>query len=101
MVMDGSMQSTITPTILGLVAQIEREFILSRTKEALQKRKMAGMALGRPKGEAETLKLDAFRDEIMGYLKKGINKRAISKLIECSTFRLYQWLDRRHIRTKQ
>ena len=35
MVMDGSMQSTITATILVLVAQIEREFILSRTKEAL------------------------------------------------------------------
>lgn len=101
MVMDGSMQSTITATILGLVAQIEREFISSRTKEALQKRKMDGMTLGRPKGEAETLKLDAFRDEIMGYLKKGINKRAISKLIECSPSTLYQWLERRHIRTKQ
>jgi DNA invertase Pin-like site-specific DNA recombinase len=100
MIMDGSMQSTITATILGLVAQIEREFISSRTKEALQKRKMDGMTLGRPKGEAATLKLDAFRDEIMGYLKKGINKRAISKLIECSPSTLYQWLERRHIRTK-
>lgn len=84
---------------MGLVAQIEREFISSRTKEALQKRKLDGMTLGRPKGESETLKLDAFRDEIMGYLKKGINKRAISKLIECSPSMLYQWLSRRHIRT--
>lgn len=32
------MQSTITRIILGLVTQIEREFISSRTKEALQKR---------------------------------------------------------------
>jgi DNA invertase Pin-like site-specific DNA recombinase len=98
MIMDGSMQSTISATILGLVAQIEREFISSRTKEALQKRKMDGMTLGRPKGEAKTLKLDAFRDEIMGYLKKGINKRAISKLIECSPSTLYQWLERRNIK---
>jgi hypothetical protein len=37
------------------------------------------MQLGRPKGEANILKLDAFRDEIRGYLKEGINKRAISK----------------------
>ena len=37
--MDGSMQSKITATILGLAAQIEREFISSRTKEALAKRK--------------------------------------------------------------
>ncbi len=97
MVMDGSMQSTITATVLGLAAQIEREFISSRTKEALQKRKMDGMTLGRPKGQANILKLDAFRDEITGYLKKGINKRAISKLIECSPSTLYQWLKRRHI----
>jgi DNA invertase Pin-like site-specific DNA recombinase len=97
MIMDGSMQSTITATILGLVAQIEREFISSRTKEALQKRKNDGMTLGRPKGESDKLKLDAFRDEITGYLKKGINKRAIAKLIECSPSTLYQWLKRRHI----
>jgi len=100
MVLDGSMQATITATILGLAAQIEREFISSRTKEALSKRKQEGMKLGRPKGEANVLKLDIFRDEIMGYLKKGINKRAISKLIECSPSTLYNWLKRRHIRIK-
>ena len=37
MIMDGSMQSTITATVLGLVAQIEREFISSRTKEREEK----------------------------------------------------------------
>ncbi len=97
MILDGSMQATITATILGLAAQIEREFISARTKEALSKRKQDGMKLGRPKGEANILKLDAFRDEITGYLKKGINKRAISKLIECSPSTLYQWLKRRRI----
>ena len=82
--MDGSMQSTINATVLGLAAQIEREFISARTKEALAKRKADGVKLGRPKGKAQTLKLDAFEDEIRNYLKKGINKLAISKLIECS-----------------
>jgi len=101
MVLDGSMQATITATILGLAAQIEREFISSRTKEALAKRKQEGMKLGRPKGEANILKLDAFHDEIVGYLKKGINKRAISKLIECSPSTLYQWLKRRCIHIKK
>ena len=37
LVMDGSIQSTIMATVLGLAAQIEREFISMRTKEALQK----------------------------------------------------------------
>lgn len=97
MIMDGSMQSTITATVLGLVAQIEREFLSSRTKEALQRKKLEGIKLGRPKGQSNVLKLDAFRDQISGYIKKGINKRAIAKLIECSPSTLYQWLKRRQI----
>lgn len=100
MVMDGSMQATITATILGLAAQIEREFISARTKEALSKSRIDGVKLGRPKGQADLLKLDAFHDEIAGYLKKGINKRSIAKLIECSPSTLYKWLKRRHIHLK-
>ena len=38
-----------------------------------------------------------YRDEILKYLKKGINKRAISKLIECSPSTLYEWLKRRKL----
>jgi DNA invertase Pin-like site-specific DNA recombinase len=72
MVMDGSMQATITATILGLAAQIEKEFISARTKEALSKSKMDGVKLGRPKGESDILKLDAFHDEIIGYIKKEL-----------------------------
>ncbi len=97
MVINGSLQSTITATILGLAAQIEREFISSRTKEALAKLKADGFNLGRPKGQSELLKLDSFAEEIKGYLKKGINKRAISKLIECSPSTLYSWLKRRKL----
>lgn len=52
--------------------------------------------MGDPKGQAELLKLDAFRDDISTHLKKGINKWAIAKLIECSPSTLYQWLKRRH-----
>ena len=83
--------------MLNTFAQIEREFISSRTKEALAKRKADGFNLGRPKGQSQLLKLDAFADEIRGYLKKGINKRAISKLIECSPSTLYLWLKRRKL----
>jgi DNA invertase Pin-like site-specific DNA recombinase len=97
MVMDGSMQATITATILGLAAQIEREFISARTKEALAKSKLEGKKLGRPKGQADVLKLDALKEEILGYFKKGINKRDITRLIECAPSTLYDWMKRRHI----
>jgi hypothetical protein len=50
------------------------------------------MKLGRPKCQANILKLDNYQDEILKYLKKRINKRAISKLIECSPSTLYEWL---------
>ena len=100
MVMDGSMQATITATILGLAAQIEREFISIRTKEALARSRANGVRLGRPKGQAEQLKLDAYRDEIIKYLEKGINKRSIAKLIECSPSTLYAWLKRRRANYK-
>lgn len=100
MIVDGSIQSTITATILGLAAQIEREFISSRTKEALAKRKAEGFKLGRPKGHAQFLKLDSFESEIKEYLKKGINKTAISKLIECSPATLYLWMKRRKLYKK-
>ena len=96
-IIDGSIQATITATILGLAAQIEREFISLRTKEALAKCKQDGKKLGRPKGPAKSLKLDQKHDEIIGYLQKKISKRSIAKLIECSPSSLYAWLKKRRI----
>ncbi len=98
MVLDGSMQSRITATVLGLAAEIERELIVLRTTEALAKRKAEGKTLGRPKGRQSTrLKLDAKELEIRSYLAKGISKRSIAKLVDCSPSTLYDWLERRHL----
>jgi transposase len=41
------------------------------------------------------LKLDAKASEIDGYLKLGLNKRAIAKLLGVSPSTLYLWLARR------
>jgi DNA invertase Pin-like site-specific DNA recombinase len=97
-VLDGSMQSRITATVLGLAAEIERELIVLRTTEALAKRKAEGKTLGRPKGkQSARLKLDAKEAEIRSYLAKGISKRSIAKLVDCSPSTLYEWLERRHL----
>ena len=98
MVLDGSIQSRITATVLGLAAEIEREMISLRTTEALAKRKSAGLPLGRPKGtHAARRKLDPKETEIRGYLAKGISKRSIAKLVECAPSTLYDWFARRHL----
>lgn len=52
----------------------------------------------RPKGQAVTLRLDAERDQIIEYLKKGVSKRSIARIIECSPATLYAWLKRRNIK---
>ena len=94
MIFDGSMQSTITATVLGLAAQIEREFISLRTKEALAARKKDGMILGRPKGPAARTKLDDHRPQIQDLLNKKVSKRSIAKIVECSPSTLYDYINR-------
>jgi DNA invertase Pin-like site-specific DNA recombinase len=91
-VFDDTMQSKIVATVLGLVAEIERDFISARTKEALAKRKAEGMKLGRPTGPARSLRLDAHADKIDEYLSKGIDKRAVAKLLDVAPNTLYMWL---------
>lgn len=97
MVFDDSLNSRITATVLGLAAEIEREFISMRTKEALAKRKAEGMVLGRPKGKAKKVKLDKHSKDIRKYLELGISKRAICKLVDCSPSTLYEWIERRKV----
>ena len=100
MVFDSSLQSKITATVLGLAAEIEREFISSRTKEALAARKAAGMILGRPKGKAEKLKLDPHRDRIQEYINMGVSKTAIAKIIGCPPTTLFDYCRARKIKQK-
>lgn len=95
LILDGSLSSKITATILALAGEIEREFISARTTESLKRRKDAGLPMGRPKGEAASLTLDSKAGEIDKYLALELNKRAIAKLIECSPTTLHAWLTRR------
>jgi DNA invertase Pin-like site-specific DNA recombinase len=105
MVMDSSIQSRITATVLGLAAEIEREFISARTVEALARRKAEGLPLGRPKGaKAKKVKLDEHRDLIIDYLKKGVSKASLARIIGCSPSTLYEWIYRnkleKHVKGK-
>lgn len=74
----------------SISAQLERQMISDRTKNALQARKAKGLPMGRPAGAS---KLDAHRDTIKGYQSKGLNLTAISKLIDCNRHSLANWLE--------
>lgn len=95
LVLDGSLSSKITATVLALAGEIEREFISARTKEALRQKKASGVPLGRTPGHAAKLSLDEKAAEIDRYLALGLNRRAIAKLCGCSPNTFYRWLQRR------
>jgi DNA invertase Pin-like site-specific DNA recombinase len=94
MIMDSSLNSRITATVLGLAAEIEREFISARTTEALAKRKAQGLPLGRPKGSHNhAKKLDKHKAEIKELLGKGVHKTSICRMYDCAPTTLYAWMD--------
>lgn len=95
-VLDGSMQAKVIATVFGLAAEIEREFISTRTAEALARRRALGLPMGRPPGEAKTLKLDQIEKQILQWKAKGLGMASIAKLADCAPSTLYQWAQRRY-----
>ncbi|MCL1817889.1 MAG: master DNA invertase Mpi family serine-type recombinase [Spirochaetaceae bacterium] len=64
----------------GLSAEIERNLISQRTKEALARKKAEGVILGRPRGsKSKTRKLTGREEEIKYLLDRKISKSKIAK----------------------
>ena len=91
--MDNSIASTVTKTIFALVAQIERELISLRTREALHARKQAGIKLGRPSGKGKS-RLDEHSADILRLVALKVPKTIIAKQYGCSVGNLYNFLNR-------
>lgn len=92
--LDDSIQSTIFATVLGLAAEIEREFIKSRTKEGMARAKAEGRRLGRPAGLAKSLKLDKKAEHIKSLIAAGVAKSAVARLLEVSRGTIDRYLKR-------
>jgi DNA invertase Pin-like site-specific DNA recombinase len=75
-----SMEAKILAFAFGLSAEIERNLISQRTKEALARRRSEGFVLGRPIGrKSARLKLSGHEVEIQALLGKKISKSAIAR----------------------
>jgi putative DNA-invertase from lambdoid prophage Rac len=96
-----NIQSKVLAFAFSLAAEIERELISSRTKEALAKVKSEGKRLGRPKGSLSKSKLDGKEDTIDLYLLKGISVSSICKLLDVAPTTFYSFCRNRGIDTKK
>jgi len=77
-----NINSKVLAFAFGLSAEIERNLISQRTKEALARKKAEGVILGRPKGSrSKTVKLTGKQDEIKELLDKKISKSAIGRIL--------------------
>lgn len=96
-----NIQSKVLAFAFGLAAEIERELISSRTKEALAKLKSEGKQLGRPKGSISKSKLDGREKEIDYYLSKDISIKSICKLLDIPSTTFYSFCKSRNINLKK
>jgi DNA invertase Pin-like site-specific DNA recombinase len=87
------MTSKVQITMFSLLAEIERDLISMRTKEALAARKASGMKLGRPEGKGKS-KLDQYKEEILALLANGSTKVWIAKRYGTTPGNLSHWLKR-------
>lgn len=96
-----NIQSKVLAFAFGLAAEIERELISSRTKEALVKLKSEGKTLGRPKGSLSKSKLDGKEKEIDYYLSKQISIKSICKLLDVPPTTFYGFCKNRSINLRK
>ena len=90
-------QSKVLAFAFGLSAEIERNLISQRTKEALARLKAEGKPIGRPKGRKTRRELlPVYRHEayVCRALENGQSQREIAERIHCSRNTLRRYIAR-------
>ena len=94
---DDTIQSKIIAMAFAMAAEIERDLISARTKEALRVKREAGHSLGRPKGPGKS-KLDQFRPEIEALLANGSTQKFIAERYNTTPANLSNWIKKHKIK---
>lgn len=95
--LNGTLQDKILAAVFAIAAEIERDLISRRTKEALATKKAQGIRLGRPRGPGKS-KLDPHKDEIIELLALGIKKKSLAQKLGTSPENLRHWMKMRGIK---
>ena len=95
--LDQSIQSKIIAMAFSMAAEIERDLISQRTKEALRFKKSQGMILGRPPGPGKS-KLDPYRPEIESLLANGSTQKFVAGRYYTTEANLHNWSKKRGLK---
>lgn len=81
---------------LAMIAELERDLISERTKEALESKRRQGIKLGRPRGRGRS-KLDAHEAEIRELARNGATQKHIAHRFGTTPANLSRWMKERNI----
>ena len=91
-----NIQSKVLAFAFGLSAEIERDLISQRTKEALARKRSEGKILGRPNGrKSARVKLSGNEHEIRALREKQFSKSAIGRMYGVSRTTVDSFLKKR------
>lgn len=87
------LQSKIVAFAFSLAAEIERNLISQRTREALAAKKAAGVRLGRPEGaSSKRRRFEERLPEIVRMRELGISMESIARAIDIHKNTLYRYM---------
>ena len=99
-VLKDDLQSKVFAMAFSIAAEIERELISQRTKEALARLKKQGKKLGRPKGSGKS-SLDQHYEQIKELIEKGVSIASIAKILGRHYNTVYNYVKKKKLLEKK